>query len=98
MSFNIYMTGSVNSSVNNVMKSNGLNVGVIVPPDKHYKAVLYSESEANRQFNEMTQDIYSKQKTTSFEETKKTPKLIKWSTITATLAATGYFIFTRVKK
>lgn len=92
------MTMSVNNGVNNPMKNTDFNIGVIVPPDKHQKPVLYSEAEARKQFNQMNSDIYGKRKVCSFEETKKTPFLIKWGAITAAVAAAGIWIFKHFKK
>lgn len=89
---------SVNNQVNNAMKNPELNVGVIVPPNKHYKPVLYSDSEAGRQFKQMDRDIYMNQKKYSFEDTKKAPKLITWGAVIAALSAAGLLIFSKFKK
>ena len=88
-----------NSSVNVVkMKNPDLHVGVITPPDKHYKPVLYSDREASAKFNEMNADIYAKQKRLDFEDTKKTPKSVKYIGIASGLAMLGYGIKCFFKK
>lgn len=92
------MVSSVNTVQNNSMKNSELNIGVIVPPNKIEKPVLYSDADASKQFKQLKTDIYTKQKHYSFEDTKKTPKLITWGGIMAALGAAGLFIFAKFKK
>lgn len=92
------MTVSVNNQVNSAMKNSELRIGVIVPPDKHYKPVLYSDAEARKQFNKMNSDIYTQKKNYSFEDTKHTPKLISWGSGIAALATAGYLFLSKFKK
>lgn len=92
------MDSSVSVKTNTSMKNPELNLGVLVPPNKIEKPVLYSEKEARTQFNQLTKDIYSKQKHYDFEDNKTTPKLIKIGAILTTLGALGVFIFSKIKK
>lgn len=90
----------VNNSVNNAvlpknepnahMKNAPLNVGVIVPPDAHYKPVLYSEVKATAEFNQLNRDIYDGVKRSKNINEKKTPLSIK---ILAGIGATIATIF-----
>jgi len=59
------------------MKNPPLNMGVIIPPDAHYKPILYSDIKATAQFNQLNRDIYtSAQKSKNIRE-RKTPLSIK---------------------
>lgn len=78
-----------NSVPNPQMKAPELRVGVITPPDKFYKPVLYSDAEASQKFNQLNRDVYSMQKQISFEETKKTPKSVFWILGAAVLTVLG---------
>jgi hypothetical protein len=60
-------------SVNQHMKNTGFNVGVVVPPDKFYKPVLYSDAKASRDFQQMNKDIYEGRKKAKKLNEKKTP-------------------------
>jgi len=88
------MVSSVqNSSIANPqMKAPELRVGVITPPDKFYKPVLFSDAEASQKFNKLNQDVYAMQKKISFEETKKTPKSVFWILGTGLLAVAGFLV------
>lgn len=63
-------------SANQHMKNTGFNVGVVVPPDKFYKPVLYSDAKATRDFNQINRDIYEGQKKAKKLNEKKTPKSV----------------------
>ena len=65
------------SDVNAHMKNSPLNVGVIVPPDAHYKPVLYSHQKATAEFNQLNRDIYEGVKRSKNINEKKTPLSIK---------------------
>lgn len=68
---------SVNST-NAHMKNPPLNMGVIIPPDDHYKPVLYSDREASKAFNQLDHDIYQSVKKSEKANNKKTPKSVFW--------------------
>ena len=72
--FNKIMTGSVN--VNQNMKNPPLNVGIINPPDRHYKPVLYSPVQAERELGAINQDVYVSVKNSESITKKKTPKSV----------------------
>ena len=63
-------------SVNQHMKNSPLNVGVITPPDRFYKPVLYSEPLASQAFNQLDHDIYESVKKSKNLNEKKTPKSV----------------------
>ena len=86
------MVSVPNNSVNLNMKNPDLHVGVITPPDSHYKPVLYSDREASAKFNAMNADIYSKQKKLDFEDTKDTPKSVKYIAATGGSMALAYAV------
>lgn len=59
------------SSVNSNMHNKPLNVGVIYPPDEHFKPILYSDRSATMSFNLLNNDIYqSAQKNKKLNEKK----------------------------
>ena len=62
---------------NSHMKNQKVNVGVVVPPDDHYKPVLYSDAKASAAFNNLNRDIYQGVKKSKDPREKKTPLLIK---------------------
>ena len=68
------MTGSV--SVNQNMKNPPLNVGVINPPDKFYKPVLYSPVQAERELGAINKDVYVSIQNSESITKKKTPKSV----------------------
>lgn len=70
--------GIMESSVNANMKNPPLNVGVIIPPNDHYKPVLYSHEQASRQFNQLDHDIYYSIKKSEKANKHKTPKSVFW--------------------
>lgn len=92
------MVSSVTNPVNTSMKSPELNLGVVTPPAKHYKPVIYSDREASKQLKSITDDINSRQKHFSFAQTKQTPKLISLAAIIAALSSIGIFIISKGKK
>lgn len=63
-------------SVNQHMKNTSFNVGIIQPPDSHYKPVLYSHVQASRDFNRLDEDIYQSMKSYEGTDTRKTPKSV----------------------
>jgi hypothetical protein len=60
-------------SVNSNMKNPDFTVGVIVPPNKFYKPVLYSDAVASRDFYMLNKDIYEGKKKAKNLNEKKTP-------------------------
>ena len=62
---------------NSHMKNQKLNVGVVVPPDDHYKPILYSDIKATASFNRLNQDIYDGVKKSKDPRKKKTPLSVK---------------------
>ena len=62
---------------NDHMKNQKLNVGVIVPPNDHYRPILYSDIKATAAFNRLNQDIYQGVKKSKDPRTKKTPLSVK---------------------
>lgn len=93
------MTGSVqNSVINNSPKPQGLHIGVISPPERFQKVVLYSDADATQQFKQLNRDVYTMQKKISFEETKKTPKSV-WVVLgVGILTAAGFAVKKLIKK
>lgn len=90
---------SVNNNIaQRPMNNPELNVGVISPPDKFYKPVLYSDKEASQKFKALNRDVYSMQKKISFEKTKDTPKSIFWILGAGTAAALGAALKIIIKK
>ena len=69
--------GSVNNNINAHMNNSPYVVGVITPPDNHYKPVLYSDAHATAQFNNLNRDIYQGVKSSKNINEKKTPLSIK---------------------
>lgn len=87
------VNNNINAQKNDVnahMKNAPLNVGVIIPPDAHYKPVLYSDVKATAQFNQLNRDIYEGVKRSKNINEKKTPLPIK---ILAGIGATIGAIF-----
>lgn len=88
------MTNSVDTS----MKNTALNIGVVTPPPKIDKPVLYSDSEASKEFKELKSDIYMNSKKYSFEDTKKTPPILKWLGGIAAIIAGGWYFLAKFGK
>lgn len=87
----------VNSVENNLVPNQGLNVGVLNPPQELYKPELYNAKQADAQFKQLTQDIYEKEHSKSFEELKKTPVSVLFALGAAALGG-GYFVFKKIMK
>ncbi len=71
------VNSSVNNNINAHMNNKPLVVGIIVPPDDHYKPVLYSDIRATAQFNNINEDIYQGVKASKNLKEKKTPLSVK---------------------
>lgn len=70
-----------------------LNVGILNPPDKLPKVVVYSESEANRRYNNIQHDLYIDQKNApAYKKKKGFPAILK---ILGGLAAAASLIIFR---
>ncbi len=76
------MAEGVNNSFNNPK----FNVGVIVPPDKIQRAILYSDKNATQNIRTAQQDVYLNSKKISYEDRFKTPKSV-WYTLGAAALA-----------
>lgn len=63
------MESVVNTNVNN----SSVPVGIINPPDRFYKPVLYSHVQATKDFNKLENDIYVSLKHSEKLEKRKTP-------------------------
>lgn len=63
-------------SVNQNMKNQPLNVGILTPPNGFVKPVLYSHEQASRDFNKLNHDIYTSMKNSESIEKRKTPKSV----------------------
>lgn len=85
-------------SVNQHMKNTGFNVGVVIPPDRFYKPVLYSDAKATRDFQMINKDIYEGQKKAKKLNEKKTPKSVFVFLGLASLAMAFPFLKKLVKK
>lgn len=88
---------SVNST-NAHMKNPPLNMGVIIPPDDHYKPMLYSDREASKAFNQLDHDIYQSVKKSEKANNKKTPKSVFWVLGLGSLAIAFTFLRKLIKK
>ena len=91
------LTGFVESMENSVnMSDKSYRVGVIVPPDAHYKPILYSHVKATAQFNKLNRAIYTGVKNSKSlrDKDKKTPLHVK---IILTAGAL-FFAFSGLKK
>ena len=88
--FNRIMESVVNSN----MKNPSLNVGILIPPDRFYKPVLYSDEQASRNFNRLEHDIYHSVKKSKKLNERKTPKSVFAVLGTCVLA----LCFPKVKK
>ena len=91
-------TVSVNNNVNAHMNNRPLVVGVIVPPDDHYKPVLYSDVKATNEFNNLNRDIYQGVKRSKNINKKKTPLSVKILAGIAAICAGIYGIAKLIKR
>ena len=82
---------------NNLLNNHSLHVGVLYPLNELHKPVLYSHSEADRQFKQLEKDIYQTEKSQKFENKRKTP-LSVFMTIFAAAIGTGYLVFKKAMK
>lgn len=60
-------------SVNANMKNGPLNVGIITPPNDHYRPVLFSHDKATKDFRVLNHDLYVSMKNSEDIRKKKTP-------------------------
>ncbi len=63
-------------SVNQHMKNTDFRVGVLSPPAKYYKPVLFSDTQATRDLSNFNHDIYEGRKKAKNISEKKTPKSV----------------------
>lgn len=79
---------------NSAITYTSANVGVLTAPDSIGKCTLYSAGEAEKQYQEMSRDIYEKQKAVSPGNKYSTPKGIYYVGGAAVLT----FLWTVCKK
>ncbi len=79
---------------NSAIAYKAANVGVLTAPDSIGKCTLYSAGEAEKQYQEMSRDIYEKQKAVSPGNKYSTPKGIYYIGGAAVLT----FLWTVCKK
>ncbi len=94
------MTGSVqnNTGINNsYMKVSRPNIGVIAPPAKLCKPVLYSHVQATKEFNEFDRNLHQQIKRTK-APTKDTPKAVYVFTALAAILLSIPFLRKIIKK
>ena len=98
--YNVNTVNTVNTVTynNDYMKNQKLNVGVIVPPDDHYRPVLYSDIKATAAFNQLNRDIYQGVKKSKDPRVKKTPLAIKILLGIGTLAAAIFGISKLIRR
>lgn len=80
------------------MNNPPLKVGVIYPPDKFYKPVLYSDKAASYMFNSIQHDIYDKKSSVRPLNEKKTPKSVFVASALAVLAIAFAIVKKYIKK
>ncbi len=88
------MTGSVNTDFNNPK----FNVGLLVPPDKVNRFVMYSDKEANSNIKVASHDVFVKSKKPRFEDRFKTPKSVFYSIGAAVLTVGALVLRKSFKK
>lgn len=59
---------------NSAINYQAAHIGVLSAPDKIGKCTLYSEGEAEKQYQELNRDIYEKQKSVNPGKQYSTPK------------------------
>lgn len=94
------MTGSVqinNYNSSSQMISKSPYVGVISAPQGHYKPVLYSHTQASREFVQLNKELNDKMKTIK-KPTKKTPVSVYVFSALGALAIAFPFLRKFIKK
>lgn len=76
------MAEGVNSALNNPK----LTVGVLTPPDKVNRFIMYSDKEASQNIKSAQYDVYVKTKKPRFEDRFSTPKSVFYAVGAAVLA------------
>ncbi len=79
---------------NSAISYKAANIGVLTVPDGIGKVQLYSDTEADKLYREITSDIYQKQSKVNPGKTYKTPKPVLFVGGAAALT----FLFTVCKK
>ena len=74
------------------------SVGLLTPPDKIRRCVLYSDTEASQNINSARSDIYQNSKKPSFEKRFSTPKSVLYLVGTGALAAVSTLAYKYAKK
>lgn len=71
------MVEQVENPANKLMHYGTSNVGVIKPPDRLPRVVVYSPFEAEKEYNKMQFDLYQSEKKTKKYEKHKFPMILK---------------------
>lgn len=87
----------VNGVENNLVLNNNPKVGILTPPNALHKPKLYSDKEAEMQFQQLSHDIYQKQSEHKFENKRKTPFSVIL-TLCAAAAGAAYIVFKKAMK
>lgn len=85
------MVEQIDNPANKSMHYGRANVGILTPPDRLPKIVLYSSQQANKEYNQMLNDIYEKQKDAKAPNQHKIPTVLK--IIGGTSAIFGILVF-----
>lgn len=87
----------VNGVENNPVLNSKPNVGVLTPPNALHKPQLFSDKEAEMQFQKLSQDIYQKQSEHKFENKRKTPLSVFFA-IGAAAVGAAWIVFKKAMK
>lgn len=91
------MVEQIDNPANKSMHYGNHRVGLLNPPDKLPKTVLYSGREGDRMFNQMEHDLYVGQKHANPPERHKFPLILKIIG-GATVLLSGMFCFKGIRK
>ena len=80
------------SVVNQNMKNTGFDIGVVTPPDKFQKPVLYSDRIASHNYKVLDRDIYQSVQKSENLNKKEMPKSVFWILGLGTLAVAFPFL------
>lgn len=74
------------------------HVGELIPPDSHYKPVLYSSIEADKNFKTLNRDVYQNLSKFQAKDRYKTPKSVFAILIGAILTVPAVFLTKKIIK
>ena len=86
------------SSVGNLTNIKPAVAGILIPPDKMNKPVIYSNKIANQNLAAAQRDVYKSTKKIDFEDRYKTPKSVFWAIGLAALACVIPFVKKIIKR